>query len=209
MSEHWPEQLQQGLAAMKITASEAQQQQLLEYLRLLYKWNKAYNLTAIRDPAVAVRRQLLDSLSILGLLRAGKILDVGTGAGLPGLVLAIMRPELEFCLLDSNGKKIRFVRQVLIELGLNNVDAVQERIENYQPADRFDTITARAFASLDQMLDDNWRLLANNGLLLAMKGRTDTDTIRHLPEDSMAPEQVELIIPGETAQRHAVLIEKL
>ena len=125
----WQQQLAQGLAAMKIALSPAQREALLGYLGLLARWNRAYNLTAVRDPALMVRRHLLDSLSILPWVDRGPLLDVGTGAGLPGIPLAIARPDLTVTLLDSNRKKTRFVRQVAGELGLANVEVVNVRVE--------------------------------------------------------------------------------
>ncbi len=202
----WQQQLGPGLEALSLTASRAQQTHLLAYLALLLKWNRAYNLTAIRDPASMVSRQLLDSLSILPLIKGPRILDVGTGAGLPGIPLAIMLPELEFTLLDTNSKKTRFVNQVKLELGLDNVSVVQQRVEHFQPQQAYDTITSRAFASLQDMLQGSAHLLAEQGQWVAMKGQlpqqeiADIASVRDVRWES-------LTVPGEKGLRHAIIIQ--
>jgi 16S rRNA (guanine527-N7)-methyltransferase len=142
---------------------------LLQFLTLLVKWNKAYNLTAVRDPLEMVGRHLLDSLAVLPHLWGQRCLDMGTGPGLPGIPLAIMRPQMNFVLLDSNGKKIRFVRQAVLELGLGNVEAVQQRLESYRPEEGFDTLIARAFTALPRMFELTARLRRPGTRLLAMK----------------------------------------
>lgn len=144
---------------------------LLNYLSLLHKWNQAYNLTAIRDMKAMVTKHLLDSLAILPWLHGSRILDVGTGAGLPGIPLAIARPDLHVVLLDSNGKKARFLQEVKRVLALNNIDIMQTRVENYYPTQNFDTVTSRAFSDLQQMLVSTHHLIAKNGIWLAMKGK--------------------------------------
>jgi 16S rRNA (guanine527-N7)-methyltransferase len=144
---------------------------LLDYLHLLSKWNTAYNLTAVRDPESMVSKHILDSLAIIPWIKGDRILDVGTGAGLPGIPLAIAKPELQFALLDSNGKKIRFLNEVKRQLGLKNLEIVQIRVENYHPAQGFDTVTSRAFSSIEQMIHWTQHLIAKNGIWLAMKGR--------------------------------------
>jgi 16S rRNA (guanine527-N7)-methyltransferase len=163
--------LDAGLAALGIDASDAQRGRLLALVALLARWNRAYNLTAVRDPADMVPRHLLDSLAVLPWVRRGPVLDVGTGPGLPGLPLAIMRPELDFTLLDSNGKKVRFVRQAVLELGLGNVTPVQARMRTYRPRVNFATITARAVAPLAELCADCAPLTAPGGVMLALKGR--------------------------------------
>ena len=163
MPDRWEQQLSQGLAEMKLAATAHQQRQLLDYLALLEKWNRTFNLTAVRDPAIVVSRQLLDSLSIQDLLRGEHVLDVGSGAGLPGIPLAIMNPERAFTLLDTNGKKTRFLRQAKLELRLDNVQVEQVRVEQYHPPRLFDTITSRAFASLPDMVELTRHLLAPGG----------------------------------------------
>jgi 16S rRNA (guanine527-N7)-methyltransferase len=150
---------------------EAARDKLIQYLLLLGRWNRAYNLTAVRDPREQVARHLLDSLAVLPWVSRGPVLDVGTGAGLPGIPLAIARPALAFSLLDSNGKKVRFVRQAVVELGLSNVQAIQIRLEAYRPERKFATIVARALASLPNLCASVAGLVADDGRLLALKGR--------------------------------------
>lgn len=172
------QQLEQGLEQFSLSHFTSP---LMDYLLLLDKWNAAYNLTAIRDLDSMVSKHLLDSLAILPWLQGSRILDVGTGAGLPGIPLAITRPELNFVLLDSNGKKTRFLNEVKRQLKLNNLEIVQFRAENYHPAQGFDTVVSRAFSSLEQMIYWTHHLIADNGLWLAMKGRypdTELETIQ-------------------------------
>lgn len=144
---------------------------LLAYLDLLYKWNQAYNLTAIRDKDTMVTRHLIDSLAILSWVKGPRLLDVGCGAGLPGIPLALARPDLHITLLDSNGKKIRFLQEVKRVLSLQNIELIQMRVENYHPALPFDTVCSRAFSELGQMLEWTNHLIAKDGIWLAMKGR--------------------------------------
>nr|WP_242518744.1 16S rRNA (guanine(527)-N(7))-methyltransferase RsmG [Halochromatium roseum] len=159
---------------------EAARDLLIRYLRLLARWNQAYNLTAIRDPREQVARHLLDSLAVLPWVTRGPVLDLGTGAGLPGIPLAIARPELTFILLDSNGKKTRFVRQAVLALGLEHVDVIQIRLEAYRPERKFATIVARALASLPSLCASAQRLSAADGCLLALKGRLAEDELASL-----------------------------
>ena len=157
----WKSQLQNGLDQMAISINNQQQALLLDYLALLLKWNSAFNLTAVRDPEEMVSRQILDSLSILNLISGERVLDVGTGPGLPGIPLAIVRPDVHFTLLDSNGKKTRFVQQAKTALDLPNVDVVNGRVESYRSEERFDTVTARAFAALPKMVDLTSHLISS------------------------------------------------
>ena len=202
----WQKQLDTGLREMGLDSSGFQQQQLVAYLGLLLKWNAAYNLTAIREPMQMVSRQLLDSLSILTLVRGRRVLDVGTGAGLPGVPLAVMMPDLEFTLLDTNSKKTRFVNQVKLELGLDNLTVVQQRVERFQSQAGFDTITSRAFASLADMLQRSRHLLAPQGQWLAMKGQFPGQEIAILDPAYDVRSEV-LDVPGETGERHAIIIQ--
>ena len=144
---------------------------MLHYLSLLHKWNQAYNLTAVRDKDAMVTRHILDSLAILPWVEGERLLDVGTGPGLPGIPIALARPSLHVVLLDSNGKKIRFLQEVKRSLSLDNVEIIQTRVEHYQVSARFDTITSRAFSSLDLMLAGTKHLISTDGVWLAMKGR--------------------------------------
>lgn len=192
---------------MGIPLSATQQRALLDYLALLYKWNAVYNLTAVRDPGRMVSRQLLDSLSILPWIRGPRILDVGTGAGLPGIPLAIARPEDEFVLLDSNGKKTRFVLQAILELGLANVHVEQQRVEAMSDPRGFDTITSRAFADLHRMLELTRHLHAPGGRWAAMKAGLDELHARPLPP-GLVSEIIPLRVPDSEGQRHLVVIRE-
>ncbi|MES9900483.1 MAG: 16S rRNA (guanine(527)-N(7))-methyltransferase RsmG [Sedimenticola sp.] len=202
----WQGQLTAGLKAMGIELSEEQHQKLLNYLALLVKWNRAFNLTAIRDPKEMVSRQLLDALSILHLVQGSRVLDVGTGPGLPGIPLAIVLPGVWFTLLDSNGKKTRFVQQSIGTLGLRNVEVIQARVEAFHPQQGYDTITSRAFASLPKMVQLTSHLLADGGQYLAMKGIDPVEELGQLGLEEMKVERVTLFVPETTGERHAVVI---
>jgi 16S rRNA (guanine527-N7)-methyltransferase len=165
--------LVEGIAALDIDVSAHQQEQLLAYVALLAKWNRAYNLTAVRAPEEMVIRHLLDSLAILPHVQAGELLDVGTGAGIPGIILAVCLPHQAFTLLDSNGKKTRFVKQAALELKLPNVTVVQQRVEQYR--NRFPQVICRAFAALPALLASCDPVLAPKGRLLAMKTNRSTE----------------------------------
>jgi 16S rRNA (guanine527-N7)-methyltransferase len=204
--ESWPGVLTAGLAELGIVLDAAQRETLLAYLRLLAKWNRAFNLTAIRDPREMVPRQLLDSLSVLPQLRGRRVLDVGSGAGLPGVPLAVARPDAAFVLLDANGKKVRFLRQAVLELGLANVAPVQARVEAYRPTERVDTIVSRAFASLGDMVRASARLLAPDGRWVAMKGPGERVERRDLPA-GLHVDSVAVALPGLRADRRLVIIE--
>ncbi len=179
---------------------------LLEFLRLLEKWNRTYNLTAVRDPEQMVARHLLDSLAVLPYVRGPRVLDIGTGAGLPGIPLALALPETHFTLLDSNAKKTRFVTQVVHVLGLANVSVVQARAEKFQPAEKFSTLLARAFASIPDMLATTRHLCAPGGRWLAMKGVFPQEELAAISAE-FAAQARPLRIPGLEAARHVVIIE--
>lgn len=205
----WVRSLAQGLQALGIAADPAQRARLLDYVALLARWNRAYNLTAVREPAQMISAHLLDSLAIHAYLRGERILDLGTGPGLPGLPLAVVNPERSFTLLDSNGKKTRFVEQALTELRLANVQVVRERADAYRPAVGFDCITARAFAALGAILSLVPPLLrGGRGRLLAMKGqRAEIDAeLEDLVLDSLALRVIPLEVPQLQRERHLVRI---
>jgi len=204
--ENWQQQLAAGLEQMDLEIGPPQQQQLLAYLALLKKWNQAYNLTAIRDPDEMVARQLLDSLSILPLIQGKRILDVGSGAGLPGIPLAICMPEAAFTLIDSNGKKSRFTQQARMELGLDNLVVENGRVEQLDRSNRFDTITSRAFAALPKMVELTRNLLSDGGILLAMKGTVPREEVKVVQTAGAEVEIIELHPPLE-GERHAVVIK--
>ncbi len=203
--ENWQGQLATGLEQMDLEIDQVQQQKLLDYLALLMKWNRAYNLTAVRDPDEMVSRQLLDSLSILPLVQGQQILDVGTGAGLPGIPLAICMPHSSFSLIDSNGKKTRFVQQAKMELGLENLQVHQTRVEQFETEHGFDTITTRAFAALPKIVELTSRLLSKHGVLLAMKGSIPQQELDTLQRSGFDIDIVELKLPV-SGERHAILI---
>jgi 16S rRNA (guanine527-N7)-methyltransferase len=200
--------LKTGLKKLNIELSEDKIDKLLAYHALLVKWNKAYNLTAVRDPEEMIRRHLLDSLSILPHIEGDTILDVGTGPGLPGIPMSICFPEKNFTLLDSNGKKTRFLVQAKIELKLENMTPVQARIESFEH-DKFDAITSRAFATLKDMVDGSIHLLKDDGFFFAMKGLYPTDEIGQLDNRTTVLDCFALHVPGEEAERHLVKIKKV
>ena len=197
------QQLQAGAKALNIDVSEAQMTQLLAYLALLQKWNKAYNLTAIRDESGMVALHLLDSLAVHPAIQdADNLIDVGTGPGLPGIVLAIMNPQKRFTLLDSNGKKTRFLFQAKTSLALDNVSIVNGRVEAYHPPEPFDMIVSRAFASLADMTHWCQHLRADHGCFLAMKGQFPQQELDDLHGQYEVTQVTELQIPGVDGERH-------
>ncbi len=199
--------LDRGLAQLNVAVSEAQRDQLLALLALLHKWNRAYNLTAVRDPLAMVSRHLLDSAAVLPWVRGPRLLDVGAGPGLPGLVLAILVPELEVSLLDSNGKKVRFQRQAVLELGLSNVTPVQARVEAHRDAP-FDQLISRAFASLADFVTLTEGLLAEGGEWLAMKGPAADEELEALPPGVRLEARHELQVPFDESQRQLLILQR-
>lgn len=205
MSEALAKKLHEGIVRLKLSAMpDNVEAKLLGYLALLGKWNAAYNLTAVREPEQMLVRHLLDSLSILPYVRSGSLIDIGTGAGLPGLVLAIARPELRVTLLDSNGKKLRFLRQVIAELGIANAQAVQGRAEEFDG--QFDMVTSRALATLSDMLGWGGHLTDEGGEFLAMKGVHPDEEIKAMPSDFKAQAVIALQVPFLDEARHLVRI---
>lgn len=204
----WQNQLSQGLAEMGLALDESTQRQLLTFLALLGKWNRAYNLTAVRDPGKVVSRQLLDSLSILPFVTVDHLLDVGSGGGLPGIPLAIVRPQSRFTLLDSNSKKTRFLTQCALELGLENVEVIHGRAEQCQLQQRFRQISSRGFTALDNMVRWCGELLANDGEFLAMKGRFPDDEVAALPEPWQLTHQQVLAVPGSEGPRRLLIVRR-
>lgn len=202
------ERLRKGMRSLGLTMDESQEQRLLQFLALLVKWNKAYNLTAVRDPLAMVGRHLLDSLAVLPHLRGRRCLDMGTGPGLPGIPLAIMRPEMDFVLLDSNGKKLRFVRQAVLELGLGNVEAEQQRLESYGSEEGFDTLVSRAFTALPRMLELTAHLRRPGTLLLAMKADKAEYELTAL-DQGMETRVIPLEVPYSEGKRCLVEVKSL
>ncbi|WP_415754003.1 16S rRNA (guanine(527)-N(7))-methyltransferase RsmG [Pseudomonas leptonychotis] len=204
------EELREGAREMGVELSAEQHEQLLAYLALLIKWNKAYNLTAVRDPDEMVSRHLLDSLSVVPyVVEAGdNWLDVGSGGGMPGIPLAILFPERQFTLLDSNGKKTRFLTQVKLELKLANLQVIHSRVEEFQPEQSFSGICSRAFSSLEDF--SNWtRHLGDvNTQWLAMKGVHPDDELQALPADFSLTATHVLKVPGCQGQRHLLILRR-
>jgi 16S rRNA (guanine527-N7)-methyltransferase len=192
-----------------VTRTPEADQQLLALLDELERWNRKVNLTAIRDRDEMVTAHIEDSLSARPLLKGGRILDVGTGAGFPGLPLAIVEPEREFHLIDSSNKKIQFVQHVVGLLGLDNVTAVKARGEDYAPGQRFDTVIARALAALPKLVEIAGHHVGEDGVFVALKGRYPEEELQQLP-DTWRSNVTELKVPGlEAGSRHAVLLTRL
>ncbi|MDL0432920.1 16S rRNA (guanine(527)-N(7))-methyltransferase RsmG [Marinobacter sp. TBZ242] len=202
----WQRQLAQGLADLNLELDQASQQQLLAFLALLNKWNRAYNLTAVREPREMVSRQLLDSLSILPFITADHLLDVGAGGGLPGIPLAIALPHKRFTLLDSNSKKTRFLTQCVLELGLKNVEIIHGRAESCDPAIQYRQISSRAFTALENIVAWCGHLLADGGEFLAMKGQFPDDEVAALPAGWQLRSRHSLSVPGSDGDRHLLVI---
>lgn len=204
------EELAQGALELGVEVSPKQQQQLLAYLALLIKWNKAYNLTAVRDPDEMVSRHLLDSLSVQPfVLDAGdNWLDVGSGGGMPGIPLAILFPERRFTLLDSNGKKTRFLTQVKLELKLANLEVIHSRVEAFKPEQAFSGIVSRAFSSLEDFANWTRHLGDGQSQWLAMKGVHPDDELQALPADFRLAATHVLKVPGCQGQRHLLILRR-
>ncbi|MDP3535881.1 MAG: 16S rRNA (guanine(527)-N(7))-methyltransferase RsmG [Halomonas sp.] len=197
--------LDEGFAALNLRISPLQREQLLALLALLHKWNKAYNLTAVRDVEEMVSRHVLDSAAVAPYVHGPRLLDVGAGPGLPGLVLAILKPELQVTLLDSNGKKVRFQRQAVMELALNNVTPTQVRVEQFN-GQAFDQVISRAFASLVDFVTLTQALPAADGQWLAMKGPGADEELKQLPPGIVLQERHLLSVPFETAERQLLIL---
>ncbi len=202
------EQLLAGAKHLGLNLDPDQYQQLVAYLQLLYKWNRAYNLTSVREPLDMVSRHLLDSLSVVSCVaHYPRVIDVGTGPGLPGIPLAISLPHHRFTLLDSNGKRTRFLQQVKMQLGLSNVAIHQGRVETLAPDEGFDAVISRAFASLADMLHWCQQVCAKEGVFLAMKGQYPEAELAHLPSGFSLLSSQALEVPGSTAERHLLVLQ--
>jgi 16S rRNA (guanine527-N7)-methyltransferase len=198
--------LSAGVTALGLSIAPDTQQKLLDYLALLAKWNKVHNLTAVRDPDEMVTLHLLDSLAVLPHLHGDNLLDVGSGAGLPGIPVALTRPEINVTVLDSSSKKTTFLRQAKAELGLSNLEVVCGRVEEYQPERKFDLIISRAFSDIAEFVKLTAHLRTEQGVWLAMKGVYPYDELAQVNE--VDSEVVPLQVPGLDAQRHLVFIRK-
>lgn len=203
-SEFLKKKLEDGLCELKLEISETKTALLISFLELLTKWNRTYNLTAIQDTQSMVTKHLLDSLSVIPFLRGKRILDVGSGAGLPGLPIAIYNPEKQVVLLDSNGKKTRFLTHVIGQLNLKNVEVVHDRVESFTADVLFDSILARAFSSIEKIMAYTDHLLAPHGRLLIMKGLYPASELEKISDRVKV---YPLFVPGLEEQRHLVCIE--
>jgi len=199
--------LRDGLPKAGVDADLRLVGRFARFLRLLEKWNRAYNLTAVRDPVEMVPLHVLDSLSVRSFLRGERIADIGTGAGLPGIPLALTEPDRHFTMVDSGGKKIRFVRHAIGELELSNAEAVQARVPAYKPEALFDTVVCRAFSALPEFVATCGSLLRPGGCLLAMKGRLPPTELAALPLGWKASRCEPVDLPGMDVHRHLVVLE--
>ncbi len=199
--------LQAGLTQLGLDLDAVARDRLLDYLALLVKWNRVYNLTAIHEPERMLTHHLLDSLAVLPHLEADRLLDVGSGGGLPGIPLAIARPALQVTLLEASHKKSAFLRQAALELGLTNVEIVQARVEDYRPAHPYPSIISRALGDLAQFVRLTGHLLAENGLWLAMKGVYPDEEIAQLA-GARVVRSIRLAVPGLAAERQLIVLAR-
>jgi 16S rRNA (guanine527-N7)-methyltransferase len=201
--------LAEGIDAMRLDVSPAQQDKLMDYLALMFKWNAVYNLTSLRDPMQMVTHHLLDSLAAVpAFAGARNVLDVGSGGGLPGIVLAIVRPDMKVSMIDTVHKKTAFLTQVKAQLGLANVTVYTARVEQLQVSDKFDVITSRAFADLSDFVNWSSHLLADGGRYIALKGVAPKDEQERLPAEWKIDRVEPLDVPKLGAERHLIFIER-
>lgn len=201
------EKLDRLLAQAEINLTDQQKEQLVGFVRLLDKWNKAYNLTSVRNPDEMLVKHILDSLVVSRHLQGETFIDVGTGPGLPGIPLAIINPDKQFVLLDSLGKRITFIKNALRELGIKNVTPVQSRVEEYAEG-QFDGVLSRAFASLNDMVSWCYHLPADNGKFYALKGVYDEQEIAEIKQSIQLVEVIKLEVPELVGERHLVVLQK-
>jgi 16S rRNA (guanine527-N7)-methyltransferase len=200
--------LEKGAAELGLSLGRDDRSKLLRYLALLEKWNQVYNLTAIRDRGKMVSGHLLDCLAVIPYMTGTRVLDVGSGAGFPGIPIAVARPDIEIALLDGNHKKAAFLRQAVADLQLKNASVVCERVEEWQAAEKFDCIISRAFAEIAEFIALTEHLLAPGGVLAAMKGVYPFDELERLPPGFRLRQVHAFAVPGLGAERHLVLIER-
>jgi len=203
------ESLNKLIAQTQLSLTENQINLLIQYVELLVKWNKAYNLTSVRDPQEMLVKHILDSLVVGDKLQGNSFIDVGTGPGLPGIPLAILYPEKQFVLLDSLGKRITFLRQVVFQLKLTNVTPVQARVENYKADPVFDGVLSRAFASITDMVTWCHHLIDDQGRFYALKGQFPQDEIEQLPDNIQVCQSHQLSVPQLTGERHLIELKKI
>jgi 16S rRNA (guanine527-N7)-methyltransferase len=203
------QELELGIKTLGLNCSTHQVEQLIAYLEMLQRWNKAYNLTAIREPIQMVRLHLLDSLAVHPFIKDAKdIIDVGTGPGLPGIPLAILNPDINFTLLDSNGKKTRFLFQAINDLSLANAREINQRVEKYQPEQFFDIVLSRAFSSISDMLTQCSHLVSNSGCFLAMKGKKPDSELSQIAKEYKVVDLSQINVPQVDSERHLIKIKK-
>ncbi|PKG97889.1 16S rRNA (guanine(527)-N(7))-methyltransferase RsmG [Paraglaciecola sp. MB-3u-78] len=200
--------LKNSMKNCELVVTEEQQQQLIHYVLMMHKWNKAYNLTSVRDPQQMVIKHIVDSIVVAPFLDKTHYIDVGTGPGLPGIPLAIMCPDKQFILLDSLGKRVRFMKQVAYELKIYNIQTVQSRVEDFVPSVEIDGVLSRAFASLKDMLHWCQHLVDSQGVFLALKGQLSADELHSLPLGFILQETIKLDVPGLEGERYIVKIKK-
>ena len=198
--------LENLLAQAEIQLTDLQKDQLIQLVQLLHKWNKAYNLTSVRDPQEMLVKHILDSIVVSPYLQGDRFIDVGTGPGLPGLPLAIINPTKQFVLLDSLGKRISFIRNAVRELGLTNVEPVLNRVEEYQPEQKFDGVLSRAFASLKDMTDWCHHLPKKDGYFYALKGIYHEDEVQELDKKFEVKDVITLNVPELVGERHLIVL---
>jgi len=198
--------LENLLAQAEIQLTDLQKDQLIQLVQLLHKWNKAYNLTSVRDPQEMLVKHILDSIVVSPYLQGDRFIDVGTGPGLPGLPLSIINPTKQFVLLDSLGKRISFIRNAVRELGLTNVEPVLSRVEEYQTEQKFDGVLSRAFASLKDMTDWCHHLPKENGYFYALKGIYHEDEVQELDKKFEVKDVITLNVPELVGERHLIVL---
>lgn len=203
-----PCSLADGLAALELPLTKAIQEGLLAYVRLIEKWNRVYNLTAVRDGARMVPQHLLDSLAVMRHLHGRRLLDVGSGAGLPGIPLALAQPEMSVTLLEANHKKAAFLKQAAIELHLSNVAVINARVEAWSAPHLYDVVISRAFADLAEFVALAGRHVIQDGVLAAMKGVYPFEELAHLPAPYRMSAAIVLNVPGLDAERHLILVQR-
>jgi 16S rRNA (guanine527-N7)-methyltransferase len=194
---------------LNLAVTSEQREQLIDFVLMIHKWNKAYNLTSVRDPQQMLIKHIVDSIVVAPYLNKQRYIDVGTGPGLPGIPLSIMHPDKQFVLLDSLGKRVRFMKQAAFEMGLANIEPVQSRVEQYQPDLLLDGVLSRAFASIKDMLHWCQHLVDSQGEFLALKGQYPEQEIALLPAGFEVIESIELTIPTLEGERHLIKIRKI
>lgn len=197
-----------GLKEIDLDINEAQLEKLKQYVDLLSRWNKTYNLTAVRNPSEMIPTHIFDSLVVAPYIKGEHCLDVGSGAGLPGIPLAILQPDRQFMMLDTNGKKTRFIQQAIIELGLKNADVVQARVEEWQAPQPYPAIISRAFSSIVDFVNGCSELLAQDGTLYAMKGQFPAQELAYLPKGYSLASRQALDVPYVEGERHLLQITR-